>query len=269
LWSFNQAVVPVKSLLGVLLILVGLAGCDGKPPSAKTGGDRQAEDAGYLAPPSPDRVRVTAQGVSLSGSAPAGGRVRLASPAGQAVFADADNKGRWTIALGPVAEPRLFGLSVAAKRRTAQAEGYVLVTPSGQAALLRAGAGARRIGAAAKPGLQAIDFDRGGGVEVSATAPPGSNVLLHLDGRLATQGRADAAGRYDASLPTPGSSTPIRPGSHQVQVSGDGFSDTVTVQVSPAAPLAQGPARSQLTPAGLRVDWMTPGGGVQSTILVH
>jgi hypothetical protein len=27
--------------------------------------------------------------------------------------------------------------------------------------------------------------------------------------------------------------------------------------------------RSQLTPAGLRVDWMTPGGGVQSTLLVH
>jgi hypothetical protein len=41
------------------------------------------------------------------------------------------------------------------------------------------------------------------------------------------------------------------------------------VQVTPAAPLAQGPLRSQLTSAGLRVDWMTPGGGVQSTILVH
>jgi hypothetical protein len=27
--------------------------------------------------------------------------------------------------------------------------------------------------------------------------------------------------------------------------------------------------RSQLTPAGLRVDWMTPGGGVQTTLLIH
>jgi len=80
---------------------------------------------------------------------------------------------------------------------------------------------------------------------------------------------ADAAGHYDASLPTPGSSTAIRPGTHRVQVSGEGFSDTVAFQVSPPAPLAQGPARSQLTGAGLRVDWMTPGGGVQSTILVH
>ena len=94
-------------------------------------------------------------------------------------------------------------------------------------------------------------------------------MLLHLDSRLAAQGRADATGHYNASLPTPGSSTPIRPGSHQVQVSGEGFSDSTALLVSPPAPLAQGPARSQLTGAGLRIDWMTPGGGVQSTLLVH
>ena len=90
--------------------------------------------------------------------------------------------------------------------------------------------------------------------------------LVRLDGHEATEGRADATGRYVASL---GSQTPIRPGAHELQVSGDGFTDRVTAQLSPAAPLAQGPARSQLTPAGLRVDWLTPGGGVQSTLLVH
>jgi len=269
MWSFNQAVFPVKALVVALIAFVGPAGCSGKVPAAKTAGDVRAEDAGYLAPPAPDAVRLTATGVSLSGSAPAGGRVRLATPGGQALFADASAKGRWTLALGPIAEPRIFGLSVALKGRSAQAEGYVMVTPQGQAAVLRAGAGARRIDAAAHHGVRAIDFDRGGGVEVSATAPPGAAVLLHLDGRLVAQGQADAAGRYDASLPAPGSTTAIRPGAHQVQVSGDGFSDTVAFQVSPSAPLAQGPARSQLTGAGLRVDWMTPGGGVQSTILVR
>jgi hypothetical protein len=259
----------VKCLLGALVALIGLAGCGGKAPSAKDAGAVHASEAIYLAPPSPDALHVTPIGLSLSGSAPAGGRVRLATPAGQALFAEVDNAGRWTVLLGPVAEPRIFGLSVTRKGRGAQAEGYVVVTPQGQAALLRAGAGARRIDRAARPGLRAIDFDRGGGVEVSAAAPAGAAILLHLDGRLAAQGVADAAGHYDASLPTPGSSTAIRPGTHQVQVSGDGFSDTVAFQVSPSAPLAQGPARSQLTGAGLRVDWMTPGGGVQSTILVH
>jgi hypothetical protein len=195
--------------------------------------------------------------------------VRLATPDGQAMFAEVGANGRWTIDLGPLPEPRIFGLSVALKGRVAQAEGYVLVTPQGQAALLRAGAGARRIDRAGPHGLKAIDFDRGGGVEVSATAPPRTAVLLRVDGRLAAQGQSDAAGHYDASLPTQGSSTEIRPGQHQIQVSGESFSDTVVFQVSPPAPLAEGPARSQLTPAGLRVDWMTPGGGVQSTILVH
>jgi hypothetical protein len=262
-------VVRVKCLLGALVALIGLAGCGGRAPSAKDAGEVRASETIYMAPPNPDAVQATPIGLSLSGSGPAGGRVRLATPAGQALFADVDAAGRWTVLLGPVAEPRIFGLSVTRKGRGAQAEGYVVVTPQGQAALLRAGAGARRIDRAAKPGVRAIDFDRGGGVEVSAAAAPGATILLHLDGRLAAQGVADAAGHYDASLPTPGSSTAIRPGRHQVQVSGEGFSDVVAFQVSPPAPLARGPARSQFTGAGLRVDWMTPGGGVQSTILVH
>ena len=250
-------------------IVVGVAGCGGGTRIAKGGGDPRAEDAGYLTPPSVNRVQLTARGVSLSGLGPPGGRVRLASPAGEAVLADIGDKGRWTMELGAISEPRIYGLSATVAGRSAQAEGYVMVTPQGQAALLRAGAGARRIDDPAKPGLRAIDFDRGGGVEISATAPAGGNVLLHFDGRLTAQGRADATGHYDASLPGPGSTTAIRPGSHQLQVSGDGFSDTVAFQVSPPAPLAQGPLRSQITQAGLRVDWMTPGGGVQSTILVH
>jgi hypothetical protein len=256
-------------VVALVAVSVGLAGCGGATRVAEGGGDVRADDAGYLTPPSVNRVQLTAGGVRLSGLGPAGGRVRLASPAGEALLADVDDKGRWGIGLGAIPDTRVYGLSATVADRSAQAEGYVVVTPQGQAALLRAGAGARRIDGAGKPGLQAIDFDRGGGVEISAAAPAGANVLLHFDGRLTAQGRADAAGRYDASLPGPGSTTAIRPGSHQVQVSGDGFSDTVVFQVSPPAPLAQGPLRSQLTQAGLRVDWMTPGGGVQSTILVH
>ncbi|HZZ33569.1 MAG TPA: hypothetical protein VFE10_16430, partial [Phenylobacterium sp.] len=181
-------------------------------------------------------------------------------------FATADAHGRWTIGLPGAAEPRIFGLSAAEPGRLVQAEGYVLVTPHGQVALLRAGAGALRIDAPTKPGLRAIDFDRGGGVEVSMQVPPGATVIVRLDGRQAAEGRADAAGRYVASL---GSQSPIAPGAHQLQAVGDGFTDHVTAQLSPAAPLAQVPLRSQLTAAGLRVDWTTPGGGVQSTLIVN
>jgi hypothetical protein len=259
-------VVPAKSLAGVLVAAaLGLGGC-GQHTRAAAPTESPVQETGNLTPPQLDTVLAGPSGITLAGAAPAGGKVRLATPAGQASFAAVNAKGRWTLVLAPAVEPRIFGLSASQRGRQVQAEGYVLVTPQGQAALLRAGAAALRIDPPAKPGLRAIDFDRGGGVEVSVQAGPTATVIVGLDGHEATEGRADATGRYVASL---GSQTPIRPGPHQIQVSGDGFSDQVTVQLSPAAPLAQGPARSQLTPAGLRVDWMTPGGGVQSTLLVH
>ncbi|WP_309605196.1 hypothetical protein [Phenylobacterium sp.] len=255
-------------VVGVVASSLLSAGCGGKV-SNPLGPRPAVADAGDLASPAPLAVRLVAGRVILSGSAAPGARVRLATPLGEALFADADRRGRWTLDVGGGAEPRIFGLSATAQGRQMQAQGYVLVTPPGQAALLRAGAGARRFDPARGAGLRAIDFDGGGGVEVSALTPPGATVILRLDGRQVAQGRADAAGHYDASLPSPGASAPIRRGPHQIQVYGDGFADTVTFQVSTAAPLAQGPLRSQLTSAGLRVDWMTPGGGVQSTLLVH
>jgi hypothetical protein len=272
-------VVPAKPYL-ILLAALSVAACGGKPSAtsqatghapAQGSAQAQGEDAStqeqaYLSPPRVEAVRSGPVGVTLIGSAPAGGRVRLATPAGAALFADANANGTWAIALPPAAQARIFGLSVSLRDRKAQAEGYVLVTSTGQAALLRAGAGTLRIDRDLRPGLRAIDFDRGGGMEVSVQAAPAATVIVRLDGHQAAEGRADAQGRYGISL---GATTPIKPGTHQVQVFGDGFSDQATVQLSPAAPLADGPMRSQLTPAGLRVDWMTPGGGVQSTLLIH
>jgi hypothetical protein len=261
-------VVPAKSTSAVLLFVaaIALAGCGSRAPAARPEGEAAAQEAGNLTPPQLDSVRPGPTGITLAGAAPAGAKVRLATPAGQASFATADALGRWTLVRPPASEAQIFGLSASEHGRQVQAEGYVLVAPQGQAALLRAGTGALRIDAPARAGLRAIDFDRGGGVEVSAQVAPGATVILRLDGREAAEGRATPAGRFAVSL---GSQTPIRPGAHLIQISGDGFADQVTAQLSPAAPLAQGPVRSQLNPAGLRVDWMTPGGGVQSTLLVH
>jgi len=254
----------VRAAFGLLAVLT-LAAC-GKPARVAEGEESGATETSYLAPPRVEAVRAGVGGLVLSGTAPPGGKARLATPAGQAMYAPVDANGRWAIALPPSQQPRIFGLSATVRQRQAQAEGYVLVTPAGQAALLRAGASALRIDRPARPGLRAVDFDRGGGLEVSASVPPGATVIVRLDGRQAAEGRADAAGRYEASL---GSPTPVRAGAHQLQLFGDGFSDQATVQLSAGPPLADGPVRSQLTSAGLRVDWMTPGGGVQSTLLIH
>lgn len=250
-------------------VLSLLAACNGKPLEPIGAEPAAPMDSGYLAPPMPDSVQAAGEGWRLSGTAPAGSMVRLATPTGEALNASADARGRWAIMLGRAAEARIFGLSATIKGRSVQSEGYLLVTPKGEAAVLRSGSGARRIDPPHGQGLRAIDFDRGGGLEISAAAAPGATVILRLDGRQVAEGRADASGRYAASLPTAGSQSHILPGAHQAQVFGDGLSDSVSFQLTAAPPLAQGPLRSQFTAAGLRVDWMTPGGGVQSTILVH
>jgi hypothetical protein len=257
----------IATLTTAALAALALAGCVGKhtPASAAESAEAGAQD--YLSPPQVDTVRAGPGGVTLAGTAMVGGKVGLAAPAAQAMFSTVDAKGRWAIALPPAAEARIFRLAADANGRQTEAEGYLLVTPSGQAALLRAGASAVRIDAAPRIGLRTVDFDRGGGMEIAAETAPSATVIVRLDRRQVAESRADSAGRYEVSLSSP--RQPIPPGRHEIQILGDGFNDQATVQVSPAAPLAQGPVRSQLTPAGLRVDWMTPGGGVQSTLLIH
>ncbi|HEY2356689.1 MAG TPA: hypothetical protein VGH86_04510 [Phenylobacterium sp.] len=263
--------VPAKpSVAFVALAALLLLGACNVKPMAKAGGDAgAAEDPGYIAPPMPDGLHAVGAGWRLLGSAPPEAQVRLATPQGEALSAVADGQGRWAIALGPSSDARIFGLSATIKGRQIQSEGYLVVAPTGEAAVLRAGAGARRIDAGRSAGLRAIDFDRGGGLQLTAAGPPGATLIIRLDGRQVAEGRTDASGHYEVSVPPAGAQAHISTGAHEAQVFGDGIADTVSFQVTPAEPLAEGPLRSQLTPAGPRVDWMTPGGGVQSTILIH
>ncbi len=241
----------------VLLAACGRAGDDA---AGQQRGPPESAAAGYLTGPVPQAVRREPAGLVLIGLAAPGAQVRLATPAGQAVLAEADDKGAWRIALPVAAEPRIYGLSMTAGGRRVQAQGYVLVVPDGKAAVLRAGGGSLRLDAAGL-GVGAIDFDRGGGAVVSGAAPPGAVVIVRLDGRQAAEARANAAGRYVVPLP------PLGGAEHRLQVFGDGFDDAVTIAAADAEPLTAGPLRSQPMTGGLRADWLTPGGGVQSTLL--
>lgn len=261
----------VRSLLIALLLAPAMAsllsGCgEGAAPTiapAKAPPTVPVE-AAYLPPPSIIASRTEGANLVLTGSAPAAARVRLATPEGETRFATADAKGAWTLVLPTAAQPRIFGLSAAAGARQLQAEGYALITPTGEAVLLRAGTGAVRIGRAGQNGLDAVDFDREGGAVVSGRAPAGAALSIHIDGRQLAEGRADASGRYVVAL----TQQPLAGGVHQIDVFGDAIENTVNVDTTPAAPLASGPFRATSVPAGLRIDWMTPGGGAQSTIIL-
>ncbi|MBS0489729.1 MULTISPECIES: hypothetical protein [unclassified Phenylobacterium] len=208
-------------------------------------------------------MRLDGDSLRISGSAPGSSRVRLATPQGQALFVDADSKGVWRLAAPRGTQPQIYGLSATGGGRTVQSEGYLLLTPDGEAALLRAGTGALRVGRTGKNDLDAVDFDREGGAVVSGRAPAGAALSVHIDGRKFAEGRADGRGRYVLAL-----TQPLEPGRRQIDVFGDATENPVEVDATPAPALASGPFRAAAVAGGLRVDWMTPGGGVQSTILL-
>ncbi|MBS0409177.1 MAG: hypothetical protein JSR86_04610 [Proteobacteria bacterium] len=244
-----------------------LASCGGRGGTNVDAHSAAGPGGDYLSPPSVTATAVSTAGrLLLTGTAAPGLRVRVATPAGQAVWATADEQGVWRTELPAGAEPRLFGLSMtdAAGKRTVQAEGYLAILPDGRAAQLRAGAGAVVLGAAGG-GLKilAVDYDRQGGAVIAGLAAPGATVTVRVDGVQRGQSAADAEGRFGVAL-----SQPLARGEHQIEAA-DGEHQAQTVApVSPAPNLTAGPYRAERAALGWRIDWLTPGGGVQSTIIV-
>jgi hypothetical protein len=261
---FKATVFPKSAPLAALLAAAVLAGCSRSPPAPAEPEAASRPQTAYLAPPEVLSITRQAGGFVVEGLAPAGAKVRLATPSGAQAVATADPGGRWRLVLPPAPEGRILGLSEQVDGRRVQAQGYVVVTPQGPAAQLRAGSAALRLDPLAPPALGALDFDNSGAAVVSGLAPADSLVFLKLDNRQMGEGRTDAAGRYAIAI-----SQAVPRGEHVLEVSGDNFVNRARVAIAPAQPLGSSPMRLQLTGGGPRIDWLTPGGGLQSTILLH
>ncbi len=226
---------------------------------------QQAEgkaEAAYLRPPMLTSIAAAPDGaLVLHGAAEPDSRVRLGAPTGEALFAQADARGVWTLSLPQTPTVRLYGLSMALADRTVQAEGYLAILPGGRAVRLRAGAGAIPLTApAGRLRILAVDYDRDGGAVVSGQASPSANLVLRIDG-VDAQGKADAQGRFSIAA-----TQPLSVQAHQILVAGDG-EDRLTMAAERAAPLIDTPVRASRAGEGWRIDWLTPGGGVQTTVI--
>lgn len=257
---------------GALMLVLSLAACGptppagsaSAPPAASEGPSPDAPDPGYRAAPHVvDIARGEDGALFLAGSAAPSSTVRLASPAGARLETTADGSGHWRTPLGPVSEPALYGLSAETDAGRLQAEGYVAILPGGPTvALLRAGAGAQVLGD--QPGLHilAVDLDNGGAVAVSGRAPAGGPVRILVDGTQAIQAAPSTDGRFSLTLPKA-----LSPGQHRIQAMTANGAVSVQVAVGPITPPADTPYRIAAVDGGWRVDWITPGGGPQTTLL--
>ena len=243
-----------------------MAGCKPVDAPSHATGPALANEQGpqFLTPPRGTTARRAPGGsVEVAGRASPGAQVTLRNPDGQAISATAGGDGGWSARVASAAQPRLYALSATADGRTFRGEGALVIAPSpGPAALvLRAGAPAVTLtqgqGALA---LEAIDFDSGG-LAVAGLAAPRASLRVSLDGRPAAAGQADGGGRF-ALLAV---QADLEPGLHRLRLDDGGRALEVAFDATPAT--AGAPYAVRPLAGGWRIDWSSPGGGVQSSIL--
>ena len=256
-------------LASAAALALTLAGCSRSGPfparQAQAGAD--APDPGYRAAPQVGAVTKGADSaVTLSGRALPSSHLKMVSLTGlDAGPIRADGSGAWTAQLGPVSEPALYTLTEEAGGQKVEAEGLVAVLPGAPTvALLRAGFGAEVVRDVGKEPVKilAVDYDAAGGAVVSGAARASSPVRVLVDGQAAAEGAAGRDGRFSLTLPKP-----LPPGRHQIQVMTPQATAQAVVALTPPVPPKDAPYQAQQDAFGWRIDWVTPGGGPQTTLL--
>ena len=246
-------------------LMLALAACS-QPANTATGAaddaaassERQYQAAPELTGASPVRDGR----VELVGRAAPGAAVRLSSPGAAALFGQADTSGLWRITVPASTQPRLFGLSMSVGGRVVQAMGYLFVAP-GSIARLRVGGGTEVL-ASTKHTLAvlALDYDNKGAATVSGFAVPGETVGLRADGVERGQASADRTGRFSVAL-----SEPLTSGSHAFELVGTSGDIQFSASITAPSPPAGAPYTSARQGDAWRVDWITPGGSEQTTLI--
>jgi hypothetical protein len=222
-------------------------------------------EADYLAPPElVGAARRPGGAIELSGRARPDATIRLASPEGAAFFARADAKGDWRIDTPPSGAPRLFSLSMSDGGAEVLAIGYLFVAPDGLVARLRAGGGSEALAPRERGRVTlTLDYDNARAATLTGHASPGAAFSLRVDGVERSQGSADATTRFVLPL-----SQPLAAGDHDFDLAGDNAELRLSAPISAPAPLAGAPFAVQRLGVGWRVDWVTPGGGEQTTLIL-
>lgn len=250
----------------LILVLAAAAGaCSRAGPAPPPAAQKPSPPSDYLAPPElTSAVRGPDGVVALSGAGQPDGVLRLARPGGSAIGGTVAQDGAWSLGAPADPGPRLYSLSETVAGRMIRARGYIaILPPPGPAAvLLRPATAAGPVGLDHGLSIAAIDFDTSGAAVASGRASPGQAVRLQLDGVDAGEDRADDAGVFDIPL-----SVNLRPGPHRLTAAAAGFSAAAAFDAAPAAPIRTPPFDAVRAASAWRIDWMTPGGGVQTTLV--
>ena len=263
----TRALVHLSATVLALASVLAFGACSRPASRDVAEASAATPDPDYRQPPKLGGfIKAVDGAVSLSGRASLSSPVSLTSLAGVQVPTTANGSGAWTAPLGPVSEPAFYSLAEEASGRRVEAEGQIAVLPGAPTvALLRAGDGAEVLLDRPTTGVNilAVDYDGGGGTVVSGVAPAGAAVRVSVDGQPAIDGAARPDGRFSLILPKP-----LEPGVHRLRAQTAKGAVEASVPITPPAPPKDRPYQASSQPYGWRVDWITAGGGVQTTLLL-
>jgi hypothetical protein len=247
-------------LAAAVCAVAGCAGA-GNEAAANTAAAASGEQGFRPAPKLTDAKRA-ADGVTLIGQASPGAAVRLENATGGAQFATADAQGVWRITIGASGEARLYSLAMSDQGRISPATGYLFVMPDGAVARLVAGGGSLMLtpDAPARVSL-ALDYDNRAAATLSGADAPAAAQSLRVDGVERGQSVADPQGRFVLPL-----NQPLTPGAHDFDLGSGKGELRFSAAISAPAQL-RGPFAAQPISGGWRADWITPGGGEQTTLV--
>ena len=97
---------------------------------------------------------------------------------------------------------------------------------------------------------------------ISGGAPTGASVSITVDDQKRGLAKAGADGRFLLAL-----NEPLKEGAHSILAESVGTRVQRTLVVSAPPYPSGGPFQARAVDGGWQIDWLTPGGGVQSTVL--
>jgi hypothetical protein len=251
-----------RRLTGLSLCLF-LCACGDQPPAAwnSPSAEDAARQAGYLVSPVVRSVMSGPAGQRLlKGTAGAGNQIELVPmDSGSAVTSVVDASGNWQVGLTDTPRVRQFTVVTSRQGRTLPASDRIVQLPNGWVAVMSPGLPTRVIGRQKPALIQAVDFDRAGGAALSGAAPANQGIVARVDRRPAGETHPGTDGQYGLAL-----AAPLSAGAHAFDVASDTGQQSVELVMSP--PTAE---RTVSVNGGWRIDWKSPAGGYQATIILN
>ena len=246
-----------------LMATLGLGSCDAGKPKADDDGEAALRKAGYTPAPQITGVQQNGpNGFVITGQADPDGRVRFLYGQQRAIGVTADSKGRFRAELPAGQMGGLYDLSIEDTGRLLHAEGRLFVPPMHptKAVLMRTGSPSQSLFNQSEA-LAVMDYDGAGAVAFSGRVAPRTQVNFILNGEIRARVTSDDKGFYSATgqMNAPGSAP---------AVIGLGL-QAGAIQATHQVPVSLPATADQVTPQGdgWRVDWVVPGGGIQTTIV--